>query len=202
MNALHFGRFYNDNFGGLERHVALLLRGLSREMHVDNLVASDDFSAQILQVAGYRVYKVPMLGMVSGAALCPTMPLWARRLHRENHYDIAHLHFPDPMSHLVALTLPKEIKIVISWHSDIVRPKNFAETLPPVPRSHRVPCRCNYCRHTPSLFFINTVGAVRMPSDSMLCPMESIFPHLMLLLPLLPAINCANATLGDELSSP
>lgn len=125
MKALHFGRFYNDNFGGLERHVALLLRGLSREMHVDNLVASDDFSAQTLQLTGYRVYKAPTLGMVSGVALCPTMPLWARRLHRENGYDIAHLHFPDPMSHLAALALPREVKLVISWHSDIIRQKNM-----------------------------------------------------------------------------
>lgn len=124
MKALHFGRFHNDNFGGLERHVALLLRGLSREMHVDNLVANEEFTAQKLEVAGYRVYKAPTLGMVSGVALCPTMPLWARRLHRENGYDIAHLHFPDPMSHLAALALPREVKLVISWHSDIVRQRN------------------------------------------------------------------------------
>lgn len=124
MKALHFGRFYNDNFGGLERHVALLLRGLSLEMHVDNLVASDDFSAQTLQVGGYCVYKAPTLGMISGASLCPTMPLWARRLHRKHHYDIAHLHFPDPMSHLAALALPRDVKLVISWHSDIIRQQN------------------------------------------------------------------------------
>jgi glycosyltransferase involved in cell wall biosynthesis len=124
MKALHFGRFHNDNFGGLERHVALLLRGLSRSMHVDNLVANEGFSNQTLSAGGYQVYKVPSLGVFASMALCPTMPWRARSLHCREHYDIAHLHFPDPMAHFAALALPREVKLVISWHSDIIRQKN------------------------------------------------------------------------------
>ncbi len=124
MKALHFGRFHNDNFGGLERHVALLLRGLSRTMHVDNLVANEGFSSRTLTAEGYQVYKVPSLGVFASMALCPTMPWWARSLHRRERYDIVHLHFPDPMAHLAALALPREVKLVISWHSDIIRQKN------------------------------------------------------------------------------
>ncbi len=131
MKALHFGRFYNDSFGGLERHVALLLRGLSQEMHVDNLVANESFGSEELAVDDYRVYKVPSLGLLAGMSLCPTMPLWARRLHHKNHYDIVHLHFPDPMAHLAALVLPKEVKVVISWHSDIVRQQNALKLYQP-----------------------------------------------------------------------
>ena len=131
MKALHFGRFYNDNFGGLERHVALLLRGLSRSMQVDDLVANDDFSSQTLKVDGYRVYKAPSLGLLAGASMCPTMPIIARNLHRREHYDIAHLHFPDPMSHLAFLTLPRQVKLVISWHSDIIRQKSMLRLYQP-----------------------------------------------------------------------
>lgn len=53
--------------------------------------------------------------------MCPTMPLAARRLCRAGNFDIAHLHFPDPLSHLVSYALPKSVKIVISWHSDIIK---------------------------------------------------------------------------------
>jgi glycosyltransferase involved in cell wall biosynthesis len=125
MKALHFGRFYNDNFGGLERHVALLLRGLAPSMHVDDLVASDDWSSQTIEVEGYRVYKTPSLGVFAGAALCPMMPWRARNLHRRERYDIVHLHFPDPVSHAAVNALPDDVRIVISWHSDIVRQKNL-----------------------------------------------------------------------------
>lgn len=131
MKALHFGRFHNDNFGGLERHVALLLRGLSRSMHVDNLVANEGFSSQTLSAEGYQVYKVPSLGVFASMALCPAMPWRARSLHRREHYDIAHLHFPDPMAHLAALALPREVKLVISWHSDIIRQKNALRVYQP-----------------------------------------------------------------------
>jgi rhamnosyl/mannosyltransferase len=132
MKALHFGRFYDENFGGLERHVALLLRGLSRSMQVDNLVANDRFSAEVVPVEGYRVFKAPSLGLFAGMAVCPTMPWWARRLHRRERYDIVHLHFPDPMSHLAAMVLPKDVRLVISWHSDIVRQQNLFKLYRPL----------------------------------------------------------------------
>lgn len=131
MKVLHFGRFHHAQFGGLERVVALLLKGLARGMEVTNLVANERLGTDVLEVDGYRVYKVPALGVVAGTALCPTMPLWARRLYREQRFDIAHLHFPDPMSHLAAAALPSQVKVVISWHSDIIRQKRLLELYRP-----------------------------------------------------------------------
>lgn len=132
MKALHFGRFYDENFGGLERHVALLLKGLSRSIHVANLVANERFAAEVVFVDRYRVFKAPSFGLLAGMAVCPTMPWWARKLHRREHYDIVHLHFPDPMSHLAALALPKHVRLVISWHSDIVRQQNLFKLYRPL----------------------------------------------------------------------
>lgn len=121
MKVLHFGRFHDANYGGLERVVALLLKGLSGRAEVVNLVANDRAATEKVAVDGYRVVKAPSLGLVAGIPLCPTMPLLARRLDRLQRFDIAHLHFPDPMSHLAAAALPSRVKLVISWHSDIVR---------------------------------------------------------------------------------
>jgi rhamnosyl/mannosyltransferase len=59
------------------------------------------------------------------------MPLWARRLHREQRFDIVHLHFPDPMSHLAAAALPADVKLVISWHSDVIRQQRLLELYRP-----------------------------------------------------------------------
>ncbi|MDA8389144.1 MAG: glycosyltransferase [Gammaproteobacteria bacterium] len=125
MRVLHLGRFYNERFGGLERHVDLLLRGLAPYCAVDNLVAHDHFASATIPVEAYTVYKAPSLGTFAGTALCPTMPLLARALDRRHPYDIVHLHFPDPMAHLVAYSLPSRIRRVITWHSDIVRQKRL-----------------------------------------------------------------------------
>jgi len=131
MKVLHFGRFHHAQFGGLERVVALLLKGLARSMEVTNLVANERFGTDVLEVDGYRVYKVPSLGVAAGTAICPTMPLWARRLHQGQRFDIVHLHFPDPMSHLAAAALPADVKLVISWHSDIIRQKRLLKLYRP-----------------------------------------------------------------------
>jgi glycosyltransferase involved in cell wall biosynthesis len=131
LKALHFGRFYHAGYGGMERVVALLLKGLSRTMEVANLVANERYATEVVEAEGYRVYKVPTLAMGVGAVLCPTMPLWARRLDRQHRFDIAHLHFPDPMSHLAAAALPARVKTVISWHSDIIRQKRTLQLYRP-----------------------------------------------------------------------
>jgi len=123
MKVLHFGRFFNPGFGGLERHVALLLEGLKKSLPCANLVANDRFRAESVDMKGYTVYKAPSLGLVAGTAMCPTMPHWARKLDRLHGFDIAHLHFPDPMSHLAAMFLPTRIRIIVTWHSDILRQK-------------------------------------------------------------------------------
>lgn len=125
MRVLHFGRFYDSNFGGLERHVDLLLMGLASRITVDNLVSHDRYAYDMISKDGYRIYRVPTIGRLAGTALSPTMPLWARRLYKRQHYDIVHLHFPDPTAHLVSRFLPREVKLVITWHSDIIRQKRL-----------------------------------------------------------------------------
>ena len=131
MRVLHFGRFYNDKFGGLERHVDLLLRGLKPYCETDNLVAHDGWARAVIATGSYTVYKTPALGRIAGTAICPAMPWLARALHRAHEYDVVHLHLPDPMAHLAAAFLPKSVKRVITWHSDIVRQKRLLKIYRP-----------------------------------------------------------------------
>ena len=63
------------------------------------------------------------------------MPAVARRLHRQYQFDLVHLHFPDPLGHLTAMTLPRTVRRVISWHSDIVKQKWALSLYSPVLRS-------------------------------------------------------------------
>ena len=125
MRVLHFGRFYNDSFGGLERHVANLLEGLSASIHVANVVANERFGLDVIELPRYKVYKAPSLGLLASMPVCPTMPALIRTLERDGRFDLYHLHFPDPMSHLALAALPGDRRVVISWHSDIIRQKTL-----------------------------------------------------------------------------
>ncbi len=122
MRVLHFGRFDSPGFGGLERHVRLLLRGLATHVHVDNLVAADEYSGPPWEERdGYRIYRAPSFGLLASMAVSPQLLLQARKLEKACHYDIVHLHLPDPLSHMAASLFPSSTRIVMTWHSDIVR---------------------------------------------------------------------------------
>jgi glycosyltransferase involved in cell wall biosynthesis len=121
LKVLHLGKF--DTLGGIERHVKTLARGLvaTREVEIINLVSADSSRGREHSEYGYPTIAVPCHGAVASVALSPSLPFVAHRLHRQYRFDIVHLHFPDPLGHLTALTLPRSIRRVISWHSDIVR---------------------------------------------------------------------------------
>lgn len=123
--VLHFGRFYNNNFGGLERQVTAIMEALHEDFSFDNLVANDSFHHEVISESAYTVYKVPSMGLVASVPFCPTMPVEAGILYRRRRYDILHLHFPDPLSHLSSYAVPGRVKRIISWHSDIVRQKRL-----------------------------------------------------------------------------
>ena len=125
MRVLQFGRFWNNQHGGIERHVALLSRELAVQGGLDvvNLVAAGGLHGSDTSLDGYRLVQAPSLGRVFGTAIAPSLVLKAIALHREKKFDILHLHLPDPLSHFASLMLPASIKRVITWHSDIVRQK-------------------------------------------------------------------------------
>jgi rhamnosyl/mannosyltransferase len=124
IRVLTFGRYADADFGGLERYVLELARGLRNDVHFTNIVAARG-AAPDLEVVGDTLYARPM-GSIAGVPVCPTMPFHAHRLHRRNRFDIVHLQFPcDPAAHIATVTLPRSVRRVITWHSDVVRQKRL-----------------------------------------------------------------------------
>jgi rhamnosyl/mannosyltransferase len=120
LRVLTFGRFADSDFGGLERYVFELARALRGDAHFVNIVALRGPPPD-LPVVGDTVYAAPW-ATIGHTPVCPAMVYQAHRLHRRSPFDLVHLQFPaDPMAHLAAVTLPKTVKRVITWHSDIVR---------------------------------------------------------------------------------
>lgn len=120
MKVLHLGKFDGD-VGGIERHLRALLGALPPDIEAVNLVANDRAVTDEHQIYGYRTVRVASHGVLASVALAPSMPFIARRLHAEHRFDIVHLHFPDPLGQLTAMSLPRSVKRVISWHSDIIK---------------------------------------------------------------------------------
>ena len=120
MKVLHLGKFDGD-VGGIERYLRALLGGLPEDIVPINLVANDIASTDEHRAYRYLTVRAANRGVVASVAIAPSMPLLARRLHQEHRFDIVHLHFPDPLGQLTAMSLPRSVKRVISWHSDVIK---------------------------------------------------------------------------------
>ncbi|SKA90083.1 rhamnosyl/mannosyltransferase [Thiothrix eikelboomii] len=123
MKILCFGRFYDKFPGGIQTHIAHLFAALNNKVEFVHLVPSRDFTKAQLSLHGYPVIRTPSLNIDGSLAISPTLVTEAIKLHKKYQFDLIHLHFPDPMSHLASLALPSDIPRIISWHADITRQK-------------------------------------------------------------------------------
>jgi rhamnosyl/mannosyltransferase len=64
-------------------------------------------------------------------SLSPGLILEAWRQHRAKPFDLIHLHFPDPMSHLASMTLPAQVPRIITWHADVIRQRSLLKLYHP-----------------------------------------------------------------------
>jgi glycosyltransferase involved in cell wall biosynthesis len=131
LRVLQFGRFNNaEQNGGIERHMKLLCSGLADlDVNITYLVAGDSLHTKESQVktekSSYRMVEAATLGTFFSTAISLMQVIKAISMHRQQPFDVVHLHFPNPLAHLTSFLLPKHIKRVITWHSDIIRQKRL-----------------------------------------------------------------------------
>jgi len=123
MKVLCFGRFYDEIPGGMQRHIEHLFRALKGDVEFVHLVPSRDWSGAQFDLESFPVFRTPSFNVDGSLALSPRLISTALQLHRKHKFDLIHLHFPDPMSHLASAFIPASIPRVISWHADIIRQK-------------------------------------------------------------------------------
>jgi glycosyltransferase involved in cell wall biosynthesis len=114
LRVLCFGRFFDAIPGGMQTHVDHLFRAMQGHVDYVHLVPSRDQHGFAGQLHGYPLIRTPSWNVDGSLALSPRLISQTRQLHRDKPFDLVHLHFPDPMSHV-----PR----VITWHADIVRQK-------------------------------------------------------------------------------
>jgi glycosyltransferase involved in cell wall biosynthesis len=112
--------YYPPVKGGIEKHINLLANGLrARGVQVEVLVSNTALRMLTEFCEGIQVYKVPQLGRLSSAPLNITLPGWVKKLGK--NADILHFHFPNPTGELSYLFSGLKKKIVVTYHSDIVK---------------------------------------------------------------------------------
>ena len=153
INVVHVGKFYPPHVGGMESHLETLCRELRKTMNVRALVANDVRRDEDSIVDGVRVSRLATHFNLAGAPVCATMPWKVRGAAA----DIVHVHVPNPTGVLAVMASGYKGKIVVTWHSDVVRQRRLAQIFAPIQRRFLSRCSAiiasspNYLETSPDL---------------------------------------------------
>jgi glycosyltransferase involved in cell wall biosynthesis len=128
MRVLQIGKFYPPHVGGIESHLETLCGQLRRHADIKVIVANDTRSVCREEVEGIQLARMGKLFEVAGAPVCVGMIREIRRIDA----DIVHLHTPNPTGALAYLASRHRGRLVVTWHSDILRQRILKRLFQPI----------------------------------------------------------------------
>jgi glycosyltransferase involved in cell wall biosynthesis len=129
MRILHVYKDYPPVIGGIENHIKTLAEGQAgRGLDVTVLVTNPNCRTVVGEAGGVRLVKAARLAEASSTPLSLAFFAWLRRLDAE----VLHLHFPYPPGDVGHLLLARHRRLVISYHSDVVRQRLLLHLYRPV----------------------------------------------------------------------
>ncbi len=127
MKVLHVNKLYYPHIGGIENAVRTLAIGLKDKVDVEVLVANKQLKTVVEIVDGVKVTRVASLGRLRSA---PMASGFISQLKRAKS-DIYHFHFPNPTGEISYLAARPDGKLIVTYHSDIVRQKTLLKLYRP-----------------------------------------------------------------------
>jgi len=129
MRILELGKFYPPHHGGIETLLRSLCEGFARRAaEVDCVVANERARTEHQLLHGARIHRLASFGTLFSTSLCPAYP-GATRKYRA---DIWHAHFPNPLADLACVRGPRDVPLVLSYHSDVVRQASLMRAYQPL----------------------------------------------------------------------
>ena len=119
MRVVQLGKYYYPYMGGIENHLYVLATELAGKTDLDVVVSNTGPATQRDVVEGVAVTRCGTVAHLASTSFSPSMPveLSARK------YDVLHLHLPHPMgaASYLASRKPKQHRLIVTYHSDVVR---------------------------------------------------------------------------------
>lgn len=121
MRVLQISKFYPPVMGGIEAVAWELTEGLNRAGVPTDVLCSHQrlLHTQDKAASGYRIFRSGSLGTLLSTSIAPSMVCHLRRF--ANDCEIIHLHMPDPMAAMAVYLAQPQCRLVVHWHSDVIR---------------------------------------------------------------------------------
>lgn len=131
MRILQLGKFYPIK-GGVEEVMYSIATGISnRGITCDMLFASANGEVQTIVLNKYcQVFRSRTLMKLKATMISPAMIRKLRKICC--HYDIIHIHHPDPMACLALFLSAYKGIVVLHWHSDIIKQRYLLKLYRPL----------------------------------------------------------------------
>lgn len=132
MRILHISKYYSPYLGGVENICKYLVEGTVK--HETAVVCfNDKCKDAIEEVNGHKVYRVATWVNVARQALSLSYFCVLKKAIKEFKPDVIQFHWANPFPAWVLLCIiPKNVKLVIHWHMDIIKQKHIYPFIKPV----------------------------------------------------------------------
>ena len=132
MKILHISKYYYPYIGGVENICKYIVEG-DTEHETAVVCFNEDNKDVIDEVNGHKVYRVATWINVARQALSLSYFPMLRKAIKEFKPDLIHFHWANPFPAAVLLAvMPKNVKLVIHWHMDIIKQKRIYPFIKPI----------------------------------------------------------------------
>lgn len=131
VKILQLGKFFPLQ-GGVEKVMYALMEGLStRGINCDMLCAAKTGKGYVSKINDHaNLICTTTLFKLKGTMISPSIVTTLRR--KATEYDIIHVHHPDPMACLALWLSGFKGKVVVHWHSDIIKQRHLLKAYMPL----------------------------------------------------------------------
>jgi glycosyltransferase involved in cell wall biosynthesis len=128
--CLQLTKFYPPFNGGIETTVRDISTGLTQRGWFVDVLCSNDQLRTVHEPGTIGVTRVASLAQIASTSISPMLvPLLARC---QAEHDVIHVHLPNPMANLALWLTRPSAKIVLHWHSDIIKQKRLLKLYEPL----------------------------------------------------------------------
>ena len=122
MKVLQLGKAYPPvNLGGVEVVIKLLAEGLNENNVLCDVLGVNSSYNFVVEEGkfGGKIFRTKLIKKMFSTLL--SLQLISKLYELRNEYQIIHIHSPDPMAALALFIVKPKCKIVLHWHSDILK---------------------------------------------------------------------------------
>ena len=130
IKVLQVNKLYSPHIGGVETIVQDIAEGLNDRVDMKVLVCQIKGKASVENMNGVALYRAGSLGILFSMPLSFSFFSKLRKLSQDR--DIIHFHMPFPLGDAAYFLSGFKGKIIVWWHSDIIRQKSLMRVYKPL----------------------------------------------------------------------